>query len=159
MQLREFSHSEHTMWPVLLMFLWYMSFNEIHALMWTPASRVRVLWLQQTNSHKLQKSCGEKGWQGRSLRERGPEDPDPCLVRLLLLFWVHYVKVCCRWLPFTDNKGKNVANYVKEKDVTDLGEKWLNWLHTILGRFSLDFRKLKILPQSRVREFYQKQVS
>ena len=38
------------------------------------------------------------------------------------------------------------------------GEKWLNWLHSILGRFSTDFRKLKILnkhllPQFRVREF------
>ena len=22
------------------------------------------------------------------------------------------------------------------------GEKWLNWLHSILGRFSTDFRKL-----------------
>ena len=37
-------------------------------------------------------------------------------------------------------------------------EKWLNWLHSILGRFSTDFRKLKILSkhllsQSGVREF------
>ena len=24
------------------------------------------------------------------------------------------------------------------------GEKWLNWLHSILGRFSTDIRKLKI---------------
>ena len=36
--------------------------------------------------------------------------------------------------------------------------KWLNWLHSILGWFSTDLRKLKILskhllPQSRVREF------
>ena len=45
-------------------------------------------------------------------------------------------------LPFTDNKGKNVANYFKEKDVTDQGEKWLNWFHSILGRFSIDFKKL-----------------
>ena len=30
----------------------------------------------------------------------------------------------------------------KEKDVTDQGEKWLNWIHSILGRFSTDFRKL-----------------
>ena len=35
--------------------------------------------------------------------------------------------------------------------------KWLNCSHSILGRFSTDFRKLKIiskhlLPQSRVRE-------
>ena len=38
------------------------------------------------------------------------------------------------------------------------GEEWLNWLHSILGRFSTDFRKLKIcrkhlLLQFRVREF------
>ena len=39
-------------------------------------------------------------------------------------------------------KRKNVANYFKEKDVIDQGEKWLNWLHSILGRFSTDFRKL-----------------
>ena len=56
------------------------------------------------------------------------------------------------------NKGEDVANYVKERDVTAQGGKWLNWLHSILGRFSLDFRKLKILgkhllPQCRVREF------
>ena len=62
------------------------------------------------------------------------------------------------YLLHTDNKGQNVADYFKEKDVTDQGEKWLNWLHSILGRFSTDFRKLKILskhllPQSRVREF------
>ena len=61
-------------------------------------------------------------------------------------------------LPFTDNKGKNVANYFKEMDFTDQGEKWLNWLHSILRRFNTDFRKLKILskhllPQFRVREF------
>ena len=59
---------------------------------------------------------------------------------------------------FTDNKGQNAANYFKEKDVTDQGEKWLNWLHSILERFSTYFRKLKLLskhllPQSRVREF------
>ena len=30
-------------------------------LMWTPASRVRGLWMRRTNAHGLQKSCGEKG--------------------------------------------------------------------------------------------------
>ena len=55
-------------------------------------------------------------------------------------------------------KDKNTTNYFKEKDVTAQGGKWLNWLHSILGWFSTDFRKLKILskhllPQSRVREF------
>ena len=29
-----------------------------------------------------------------------------------------------------------------KKNVADQGEKWLNWLHSILGRFSTDFRKL-----------------
>ena len=61
-------------------------------------------------------------------------------------------------LPFTENQGQNAANYFKEKDVTAQGGKWLNWLHSILGRFSTDFRKVKILskhslPQFMVREF------
>ena len=53
---------------------------------------------------------------------------------------------------------ERIANYFKVKDVTDHGGKLLNWLHSILGWFSTDFRKLKIhskhlVPQSRVREF------
>ena len=58
--------------------------------MWTLACEVHVLWLQQTNSHGLQKSYGGKGtaWP-LSKWERGP---DPCLDRLLLLFWVHYIE-------------------------------------------------------------------
>ena len=86
-------------------------------------------------------------------RESPRERADPCLVRLLLLFWAHhmrmvliyYAQVHCRRLPFTDNKGQNIANYFKEKNVTAQEEKWLNWLHSILGWFSIDFRKLKIL--------------
>ena len=130
-----------------------------HCMMQTLAGRVHVLWLWQINSHGWQKSCGEKGtaWplsegeRGREgKRARGWEGPDPCLDRLLLLFWIYYmrmvliyyVQVLCRWSPFTDNKGKNVANYFKEKDVTDQGEKWMNWFYSTLGRFSTDFRKL-----------------
>ena len=49
----------------------------------------------------------------------------------------------------------NTANYFKDKDVTTQGG---NCSHSILGWFSTDFRKLKILskhllPQFRVREF------
>ena len=55
---------------------------------------------------------------------------------------IYYAQVCFGWLPFIENKGKDVANYIKEKDVTDQGGKWLNWLHSILGKFSTDFRKL-----------------
>ena len=47
---------------------------------------------------------------------------------------IYYAQVHFRWLPFTDNKGDDVANYFKEKDVLQMqGEKWLNWLHSILG--------------------------
>ena len=107
----------------------------------------------------------KKGLHGCSLSERGgPETPTwtgfycSSGYSTLRMVLIYYAQVRCRRLPFTDNKGKNVANNFKEKDVADQGEKWLNWLHSILGRFSTDFRKLKILskyllPQSRVREF------
>ena len=141
------------------------------SLMRTLAHRVRVLWLQWTNSHRLRKSCGEKG-TARPLSEweraRGPDSARTpartgfyCFSGYITsrMVLIYYAQLCRRWLPFTDNKGKNVANYFKEKDALQMqGEKWLNWLHSILGRFSTDFRKLKILSkhllsQSRVREF------
>ena len=108
----------------------------------------------------------KKGQHGHSLSERGPEGPTPawtgfyCFSRPIIsrMVLIYYEQVRCRGLPFTDNKGKNVANNFKEKDVADQGEKWLNWLYSILGRFNTDFRKLNLpskhlLPQSRVREF------
>ena len=56
---------------------------------------------------------------------------------------IYYAQVCFRWLPFIDNKGEEVANYYKEKRYLQMRrKKWLNWLHSILGRFSIDFRKL-----------------
>ena len=61
----------------------------------------------------------------------------------LRMVLIYYGQVRYRWLPFTDNKGKNVANYFKEKEVTDQGEKWLNWLHS----------SKHFLPQSRLKEF------
>ena len=50
-----------------------------------PGPQDPVLWLQYTNTHGLQKSCGEKGaaWPLSKL-ERGPRDPH--LDRLLLFF-------------------------------------------------------------------------
>ena len=140
-------------------------------LMWTPVSRVHVLWLRWTNSHRLHKSCGEKGvawplskWERGWEGQRAQPLPGQAFIAFLGIlhrgwssFTMHRFAVG-DWLPFTDNKGKNVANYFKEKDVTDQGEKLLNWLHSMLGKFSSDFRKLKILskhllPKSRVREF------
>ena len=132
-----------------------------------------LMWQQWTNSHGLPKPCREKGtawplskWQRVRGLERAQETLTPAWTgfycfsghitsRIVLIY---YAQVHWRWLPFTDNKGQNAANYFKEKDVTDQRGKWLNWLYSILGRFSTDFRKLKILskhllPQSRVREF------
>ena len=68
---------------------------------------------------------------------------------------IYYAQVHHRLLPFKDKTGQSTANYFKEKNVTAHGG---NWSHSILGWFSTDFRKLKILskyllPQSRVREF------
>ena len=45
----------------------------------TPSSGIRMLWMRWTNSHGLQKSCGEKGMtQPLWVRER----LDPCLDKL-----------------------------------------------------------------------------
>ena len=90
----------------------------------------------------------KKEWHGDSLSER--EGPDPWIgfycfsgyitSRMVLIY---YAQVRFRWLLFTDNKGEEVANYYKEKGYLQIQKKkCLNWLHSILGRFSIDFRKL-----------------
>ena len=111
--------------------------------LWPVVSAVLSMW--QTHSHGLQKSGGEKGQHGHSLSERAP-----CLDRLLLLsgsitskqVLIHYAQVCFKWSPFTDNKEKDVADYylgiTKKRMLQMQGKK----LHSILGRFSTDFRKL-----------------
>ena len=73
----------------------------------------------------------EKRWHDHSLKGRVPqstlatlsteEHPDPCLDRLLLLFWAHYIEdgphlLCTGWLwAVTENKGEDVANYIREE--------------------------------------------
>ena len=136
-----------------------------------PGPQDPVLWLQYTNTHRLQKSCGGKGmawplckWERERGLERAQErEPTPawtgfyCFSRHITwrMVLIYYAQVHHRWLPFKDNKGQNTANYFKDKDVTAQGG---NCSHSILGWFSTDFRKLKILskyllPQFRVREF------
>ena len=92
-------------------------------LMWTPTSRVHVLRMRQINSQGQQKSCGEKG-MAWPLSERAPTltwtdfycFSGHITSRMVLIY---YAQVCFRWLPFTDNKGKDVADYFKEKDVAN----------------------------------------
>ena len=75
--------------------------------------------------------------------------PNPCLDRLLLLFWVQYIK---GWSSFTRfavgdyllqiTKERMLLITSKNRMFANQGEKWLNWLRFILGRFSSDVRKL-----------------
>ena len=135
-----------------------------------PASRILCCGCNRQIRTGYRNPLEEKGQHGHSLRERARESPRESPTPAWTGFYffsghitsgmvlVYYAQAHCRWLPFTDNKGQNAANYFKEKDVTAQGGKWLNWLHSILGWFSTGFRKLKILsknllPQSRVREF------
>ena len=100
--------------------------------------------------HKDYRSPVEKkGWHGHSLSEKEGLTPAwtdfYCFSGYITwrMVLIYYAQVCFRWLPFTDNKGKNVVNYFKEKGYLQMqGERWLNWLYSILGRFSIDFRKL-----------------
>ena len=54
-----------------------------------PASGIRVLWPQWTNSHGLPSPVEKR--DGTATLSRG-ECLDPCLDRLLLLFWAHYIE-------------------------------------------------------------------
>ena len=111
-----------------------------------PGPQDPVLWLQYTNTHGLQKSCGGKGtawplskWERVWGPERAQErEPTPTWTGFYCfsghITWrmvlIYYAQVHHRWLPFKDNKGQNAANYFKEKNVTAQGEKWLNWLYS-----------------------------
>ena len=117
-----------------------------------------ILW-RKRHGHSL----SERGREGQAEPKR---EPKPAWTGFYCfsghITWrmvlVYYAQVHCRRLPFTENKGQNAANYSKEKDVIAQGVKWLSWLHSLLGWFTTDIRKLKILnkhllPQSKAREF------
>ena len=60
----------------------------------------------------------------------------------LRMVLIYYAQVYFGWLPFTENKGEDVANYIREDGYLQmLMEKWLK----ILSKH--------LLPQIRVREF------
>ena len=68
------------MWLVLICISMMISDGVMRIL----ANGIRVLWQQWTNTHRLQKSCGEKGLRHSLLSEK--EGPDHRLDRLLLFF-------------------------------------------------------------------------
>ena len=114
-----------------------------------PGLQDPVLWRQYTNTHGLQKSCGEKGMA--QLLSQGKSAPTLALTGFycfsghitLRMVLIYYAQVCFRWLPFTENKGKDVANYIKKEGYLQIVKgKVIELVTLILGRFSLDFRKL-----------------
>ena len=119
-----------------------------------PGPQDPVLWWQYTNGLQIYTRSTEILWRkrdGMATLSRG-EGPTLALTgfycfsghitsRMVLIY---YAQVHHRWLPFKDNKGKNIANYLKDKDVTAGGG---HCSHSILGCFSTDFRKLKILSK------------
>ena len=55
---------------------------------------------------------------------------------------IYYAQVCFRWLLFTENKGKDVANYIKGRIFANVKGKVVKLVTLVLERFSIDFRKL-----------------
>ena len=56
---------------------------------------------------------------------------------------IYYARVCFRWLPFTENKGEDVANYIKKRRIfANVKGKVVKLVTLILERSGKDFRKL-----------------
>ena len=81
-------------------------------------SQQDLLWLQYSNTHGLQKSCGGKG-MARPL----PQEESALTLALTGFYCfsrpltskkvlLYYTKVCFGWLSFAD-KGEGVTKYIK----------------------------------------------
>ena len=117
-----------------------------------PGQQDLLLWLQYTNTHGLQKSCGRKG-MARPL----PQEESAltlavtgfyCFSRSLTskIVLLYYAKVCFGWLSFAD-KGEDVTEYIKEGYLQCKGRNGGTRLCSIPGRSSPDFGKIKILSK------------
>ena len=84
-------------------------------------------------------SCGGKG----TVQPLSQEESTPTLALTgfycfsghitLRMVLIYYAQVRFRWLPFTENKGEDVANYIKKEGYFQMyREKWLNCLHSSL---------------------------
>ena len=105
-----------------------------------------LLWLQYENSHRLQKSCGEKGaaWPLSNL-ERGPLTSTwtgfycfsgHITSRMILIY---HAQVHHRWLPFKDDKDRTLLITSKRRMLQLKGEAahppYLGDLTQTLGRW------------------------
>ena len=90
-------------------------------LMWILARGIRVLWLRRDKFTGTTESCGRKG----TARPLSQEQSTPPLALtgfycfsghiILRMVLIYYAQVHFRWLPFTENKGEDVANYIKKE--------------------------------------------
>ena len=94
-------------------------------------------------------SCGGRG----TARPLSQEESTPTLALTgfycfsghitLKMVLIYYPQVRFRWLPFTENKGEDVANYIKKKRIfANVKGKVVELVTLLLRRFSTDFRKL-----------------
>ena len=61
----------------------------------------------------------------------------------LKMVLIYCAQVHFRWLHFTENKGEGVANYIiKRRIFANVKGKVVELVTLVLGRFSIDFRKL-----------------
>ena len=84
-----------------------------------------ALWLRRDKFTQTTESCGGKGtaWplsQGESALESAQTLASTgfyCFSRhiTLRMILIKYAQFCFRWLPFTENKGEDVANYIKKE--------------------------------------------
>ena len=96
-------------------------------------------------SHGLLSPVEEKEQHGHSLKGRVPQSTVATLSReehpdfgltgfyffsghiTLRMVFIYCAQVHFRWLPFTENKGEDVANYIKKEGYWQMKrEKWLN---------------------------------
>ena len=80
-----------------------------------------VLWLRRDKFTQTTKSCGGKG----TAQPLFQEESTPTLALTdfycfsghitLRMILIYCAQVYFRWLPFTENKGIDVANYIKEE--------------------------------------------
>ena len=86
--------------------------------MWTLAHSVRGVWLRQNKFTQTTESCGGKG----TAWPLSQEESAPALALTgfsghitLRMVLIYYAQVHFRWLPFIENKGEDVANYIKKE--------------------------------------------
>ena len=84
------------------------------------ARGIRVLWLPWTNSYGLPSPVEEKGWHSHSQEESTPTLALTGFYSFsghitLRMVFIYCAQVRFGWLPFTENEGEGVVDYIKKE--------------------------------------------